>query len=124
MRGLRGWNAVVAVSAAVVVAVAVATGIGWVASRQSHTVTYSVGGRVSQVDVQLASGQAMVVGSSSPEVQVRRTDEYAFGHAARERRWVARGVLHIVSRCPRIVLGSCAASYELAIPQGMGIRIQ
>lgn len=55
---------------------------------------------------------------------MRRTDRYSFGHPAREHRWVESGVLHISSRCPRIVLGSCSASYELAVPDGVAVDVQ
>jgi hypothetical protein len=121
---MRGWNAAVAASGAVVVLVILATGIGWLASIRSHTITYSVSALVSRVELQVSSGQAVIVGSSSPSLQVRRTDEYSFGHSARERRWLADGVLHITSRCPKLVLGSCSASYELAVPEAVRVSVQ
>lgn len=124
MRGLRGWHAVVAASAVVVAVAVLLTGVGWLASLGSRTVSYSVMAPLSRIDLQLTSGQAEIVGSSSPALQVRHTDSYSFGHSARERRWVAGGVLHIVARCPRIVLGSCSASYEIAVPQGVAVRVR
>lgn len=123
MRRLRGWNAVVAASAAVIGVAILATAVGWLASLGSRTSSYAVTATLTGVDLQLASGPAEIVGSSSPALQVRRTDSYSFGHTARERRWLAGGVLHIVSRCPRIVLGSCSASYELAVPQGVAVTV-
>jgi hypothetical protein len=99
-------------------------GVGWVASLHTRTASYSVTASVSRVDLRLASGDADIVASSSPAVQVRRTENYAFGHPARERRWLDRGVLHIVSQCPHIVVGSCSASYEVAVPQGVTIDVQ
>lgn len=122
MRRLRGWNAAVAGSAALVVAVGLAIGIGWLASLQSRTVSYTVPAPIAKVDLRLASGDVTIVGSSSPSLQVRRTDSYAFGHSAHERRWMTGRVLHIASRCPRIVVGSCSASYELAVPEGVTVR--
>ena len=124
MRRLRGWSAAVAVSATIVVVVLLAIGIGWAATRRSAVTTYSVSAALKQVDLELASGQATIVGSSSPQLEVRRTDDYSFGHAARERRWFAGGVLHISSGCPRIVLGSCSASYELAVPEAVTVQVQ
>jgi hypothetical protein len=124
VRQLRGWNAAVAASSAIVLLLLLATGIGWLASMHSRTTTYSVPALVSQVDLQVSSGQAVIVGSSSPALQVRRTDDYSFGHSARERRWLAHGVLHIASRCPQIVVGSCSASYELAVPEAVAVRVQ
>jgi hypothetical protein len=121
---MRGWNAAVAASAAIVLLVVLAAGIGWLVSLRSRTITYSVSALVSQVDLQVGSGEAVIVGSSSPTLQVRRTDDYAFGHSARERRWLARGVLHITSACPKTVLGSCSASYELAVPEAVRVSVQ
>lgn len=114
----------VAASAATVVLVVLAAGIGWVASRRSHTVSYTAAADVSQVDLQVSSGRAVVVGSKSPLVRVQRTDRYAFGHEARERRWLSGGVLHITSRCPKIVVGSCSASYRAIVPEGITVRVQ
>jgi hypothetical protein len=124
MRAPRGWPAVVAASALVIGLAVLVTGVGWLASEQSRTVSYSVTSTLSAVDLQLTSGQADVVGSTSPALQVRHTDSYAFGHPAHERRWLAGGVLHIVSSCPRIVLGACSATYELAVPQGVAVHVR
>jgi hypothetical protein len=99
------------------------TGVGWVASLHTRTASYAVTVPVSRVDLELASGDADIVASSSPAVQIRRTENYAFGHSAREQRWLSGGILHIVSRCPRIVLGSCSASYEVAVPPGVTINV-
>jgi hypothetical protein len=120
----RGWNAAVATSAAIVIAVVLVTGIGWLASSRAGTSTYSYPGAVTQIDLRLSSGDAVIVGSSSSSVEVRRTDHYAFGHAARERRSLANSVLQISSACPRIVLGSCSAAYELAVPETVAIHVE
>ena len=123
-RRLYGWNAAVGVSTAIVVALALALGIGWMASHQSHTATYSVGGPLTKVNLTVSSGDAVIVGSSSSTLQVKRTDEYAFGRSASERRSLTRGVLTIVSRCPKIVVGSCSESYELEVPQSVAVRVR
>lgn len=124
MRGLRGWRAAVVGSAVLISTAILLTGVGWLASMRSRTASYSVTRALSGVDLQLFSGDAEIVGSSSPALQVRHTDSYSFGHPARERRWMAGGVLHIVSACPRIVLGTCSASYELAVPEGVPVRVR
>ncbi len=124
LRGLHGWNAAVAGSAAIVALVILVTGIGWLASLHSNTMTYSVSGSVSEVYLQVSSGHVAVAGSSSTVLQVRRTDSYSFGHSARERRWVSGGVLHISSQCPKIVMGSCSASYQLMVPEALAVRVQ
>jgi hypothetical protein len=122
-RGVGAWNIAVLVSAAIVVLLVLVTAIGWLASHHSKVTMYSVSSPLRQVDLRLSSGQAVIVGSSSSAVQVRRTDDFAFGHAAREQRSLAHGVLSISSRCPRIVLGSCSASYELAVPETVAVNV-
>lgn len=117
------WQSAVALSAAVVVLVVLLMGFGWLLSDHSRTDTYSVSGLVTEVDLQLSSGEAVIVGSSSTTLEVRRTDQYAFGHRARERRSFADGILRISSRCPRIVVGSCSASYELAVPETVLVNV-
>ncbi len=105
------------------VAVALTLGIGWLASAHSRTGTYTVSGDLTQVNLNVASGDAVIVGSSSSTLQVRRIENYAFGRAAQERRSLAGGVLSIFSRCPKIVLGSCSASYELEVPQSVAVQV-
>jgi hypothetical protein len=124
LRGIRLWNRAVVLSAATVVLVALATAIGWLVSRHHRTTTYSYSGRLTHVDLQLSSGPVVIVGSNSPAIEVRRTDDYAFGHDATERRPLAGGVLHIRSSCPRIVVGSCSASYELAVPETVAVNVR
>ncbi len=114
---LHGWSLLVAVSAAIFVLVALLLGVGWLASSHRDVTTYSYSGPVSHVSLQLGSGDAVIVSSSSPRVEVRRTDRYAFGHSARERRSFRDGRLTVSSACPRILLGSCSASYEVAVPE-------
>jgi len=120
---MRGWHAAVAVSAAIVTLVVLGTGAGWLATLRSRTTRYTVAAPVTRVELTLASGDALIVGTQSTMLEVRRTDRYSFGHAAREQRSLTGGVLRISSRCPKIVVGSCSASYELAVPETMTVAI-
>jgi hypothetical protein len=120
----RGWSAAVAVSGLVFLLVAVALGIGWLASQSSRTTTYTYSGPVKQVSVQLASGNATIVGSPSPAIEVRRTDHYAFGRHATEERTFENGSLALSSACPRIIVGSCSASYEIAVPETATVEVR
>lgn len=120
----RGWRAAVGVSAALVTVVILAMGAGWLATLQSRTTRYSVSAPLTRVELALASGDAVIVGTQSTTLEVRRSDRYSFGHAARERRSLTGGVLRISSRCPKIVLGSCSASYELAVPEPMTVDVR
>src|SRR6516165_3155976 len=98
-RGALRRNAAVAVSAGVVILVALLFGAGWLASLHSRVTTFSVSGPVTQVNVRLSSGDVVIVGSSSSTIEVRRTDHYSFGHPANEHRSYAHGVLGISSGC-------------------------
>jgi hypothetical protein len=124
LRAVRAWNAAVAASTAVVVVAALTVGVGWLASHRSRTAIYSVSAPLTQVDLVLSSGQAVIVGSSSSMLQVRRVEDYAFGRVAREQRYLSNGVLHISSSCPKIVVGSCSATYELDVPQSVAVSVQ
>jgi hypothetical protein len=120
----RRWQAAVAGSAAIVVLVVLVTGVGWLATLQSKTTSYSFSSPLSRVELALSSGQAVIVGTQSSTLEVRRTDKYSFGHAAREQRSLTDGVLRISSRCPKIVLGSCSASYELVVPETVAVIVR
>jgi Putative adhesin len=120
----RGWSALVAASAAIFIAVALLVGFGWLASRSSHVTTYSLAGPVRHVSLKLSSGDAVIVSSGSSAVEVRRTDRDAFGHHARERRSYRAGTLSVASACPRILLGSCSASYEVAVPETASVDVR
>ena len=118
------WNLAVAASAVIVATVALAIGIGWLASLSSRTTTASFGIPLREIDLQLSSGSAVIVGTGSSTIRVRRTDDYAFGHSARERRSLADGTLRLSSSCPRIVVGSCSASYEIAVPETVRVSVR
>jgi len=120
----HGWSAAVALSALLFALVVIALGVGWLASHRSRTTTYTYSGPVKQVSLQLTSGDATIVGSPSAAVEVRRTDDYAFGHRAREHRTFANGSLAVSSACVRIVVGSCSASYEVAVPETTTVEIR
>lgn len=121
---LHGWSAAVALSGAAIAIAAIAIGAGWVFSHHSRTATYTSSGPVKQVSLQLNSGNATIVGSPSAQVEVRRTDRYAFGHHAHERRTLTNGSLAVSSSCPRIIVGSCSASYVLAVPETATVEVR
>ncbi|MGI8430198.1 MAG: DUF4097 family beta strand repeat-containing protein [Solirubrobacteraceae bacterium] len=124
LRRLRGWPAAVVASAVVVAVALLALGVDWLATRHSGITAYAVTRPLTRIELRLSSGTARIVGDSSSIVQVRRADEFSFGHGASERRSLVDGVLRIFSRCPRIILGSCSASYELAVPESVAVNVQ
>jgi len=119
----RGWHAAVAVSAAIVVSVLLTTGAGWLATLQSKTTQYVISAPLTRVELSVSSGDALIVGTQSTTLEVRRTDQYSFGHSAREQRSLAGGVLRISSHCQKILVGSCSASYELAVPETVTVDL-
>ncbi|MGZ4173787.1 MAG: DUF4097 family beta strand repeat-containing protein [Solirubrobacteraceae bacterium] len=124
MSRLRGWNAAVMASAALLALLVLMTGVGWLASQRSQTTSYAISSPLTRIDLHLSSGRAVIVGATSPAVEVRRTADFAFGHSAREQRSISGQVLRIDSGCPRIVVGSCSASYEIAVPESVAVNVQ
>ena len=119
----RGWHAAVAVSAAIIAFAVLAMGAGWLVTLQSKTTRYAISAPLARVELSLSSGNALIVGTQSTTLEVRRTDQYSFGHAPREQRSLVGGVLRISSHCPKVVVGSCSASYELAVPETMTVHV-
>jgi Putative adhesin len=118
------WAWLVAGSAALLLAIAVVLGVWWVASRRTEIATYSVRGTVSEVMLDLAGANAVVVGGGSARgVDVRRTDEFSFGRRADAQRAVDGGVLRLRSRCPATVLSSCSASYRVIVPDNIPVTV-
>ena len=123
LRGLSLWNRAVLVSAAIVALVVLITAVGWLVSDHHRSRTYSYSGPLTRVELRLSSARVAIVGSDSSTIEVRRSDDYSFGHVASETRSVDRGVLRISSSCPRVVVGSCSASYELAVPETVTVTV-
>ncbi|HLY50850.1 MAG TPA: hypothetical protein VKR21_16800 [Solirubrobacteraceae bacterium] len=119
-----GWRAAVGASAVIVAALVLALGVGWLASLRSSTSRYVVSKPLHRVELVVTSGDALIVGTQASTLEVRRTDHYAFGHEAIEHRSLRGGVLRIDSSCPKVVVGSCSASYELAVPETVSLSIR
>jgi Putative adhesin len=119
------WAWLVAGSAALLLALAIALGVWWLASRETQIATYSVRGTVSEVMLDLAGASAVVVGGGSArEIEVRRTDEFSFGRHANAQRAVADGVLRLRSRCPVTVLSECSATYRVSVPDNIPVTVR
>jgi Putative adhesin len=119
------WALLVSGSAALLLAIALLLGVWWLGSRQTEIATYSVRGTVSEVMLDLAGANAVVVGGGSArEIDVRRTDEFSFGRRADAQRGVADGVLRLRSRCPATVVSSCSASYRVSVPDNVPVTVR
>jgi hypothetical protein len=115
----------VTVSAVVVLGCALILCVWWLTSRETQIATYSVSGAVSRVSLDLGGADAVVVGGGSGRaVQVRRTDEFSFGHRADARRTITGGELRLRSRCPATVLASCSASYQVRVPDNIPVTVR
>jgi hypothetical protein len=81
---------------------------------------------VNGITLNLGTADAEIVGGGDrPEIQVRRTDEFAFGRRAQTRQAAANGELTISSRCPRTaVLHVCSARYRVTVPDNVRVTIR
>jgi hypothetical protein len=121
--GAAAWWWLVTVSVVVLVGVAATLAIWWAASRETRTTSYRVLGDLSSIRLDLGDADVEIDGGATA-VEVRRVDRFAFGAPSNERRSVTDGTLTISSRCPDQVLGSCHASYRLAVPDNVPLEIQ
>jgi hypothetical protein len=103
---------------------ALGLGIWWAATKETRIATYRVTGSLTRVEIDVRSGGAEITDASGSAVEVRRTDRFAFGRPARERRTLTNGVLRIASRCPRVVVGSCTSDYRVALPENVPVVVR
>jgi hypothetical protein len=119
------WGWLVGVSAVLVLGSGLALAAWWALSSETRVATYGVQGTVNSVFLDLGDADADVVGGGNrPGVEVRRTDEFAFGRKAIARRDAAGGVLRIRSRCPDAVLGACGAAYRVTVPDNVPVTVR
>jgi hypothetical protein len=121
-RGAAWWWLVTA-SVLVLVVVAATLAIWWAASRETRTTSYRVLGDLAGIQLDLGDADVEIDGGATA-VEVRRVDRFAYGAPSRETRSVKDGTLTIGSRCPDQVLGSCRASYRLAVPDNVPLAIE
>ncbi|WP_028062016.1 DUF4097 family beta strand repeat-containing protein [Solirubrobacter soli] len=117
------WWWLVTVSVVLLLVAAGTLAIWWAASRETRTTSYRVLGDLSGIRLDLGDADVEIDGGAAA-VEVRRVDRFAYGAPSREARSVKDGTLTITSRCPDQVLGSCRASYRLAVPDNVPLDIQ
>ena len=119
------WGWLVAVCASLVLGAGVALAVWWLLSSERTVATYSVRGSVNAITLDLDSASAEIVGGGDrPEVEVRRTDHFAFGQRAEAHRTASAGELAITSRCPKSVLKVCSAAYRLTVPDNVRVTVR
>jgi len=121
---VRLWPLLVAVSLVLLVGATAAVAALWLASGQVKTASYVVDGSPSGVQIRVVSGDVVLLGGAQGSVAVRRTDRSTFGHGPIEWRRMVGGRLEIASTCPRLVVGDCAASYRVAVPDNVPVSIR
>lgn len=119
-----GWRVLVALSLFVVLAVAGAFAVAWVATSETHTDAYSVPGPVMGVQLRVVDGDVVLLGNAQDRVSVKRVERSSFGHGPVEWRSLASGRLTISSACPDLVVGTCRARYELAVPENVPVSVR
>jgi hypothetical protein len=123
-RSASPWWWLVAASAAVLAGVAIVLAVWWAATRETRTAAYRVIGTLTAVELDLGAAPVQITGGAGGAVEVRRTEEFAFGHPPRVTRGVRAGVLKLTSRCPQTVLGTCHASYRVAVPDNVLVTVR
>jgi hypothetical protein len=121
--GTAAWWWLVTLSVVVLVVAAATLAIWWAASRETRTTSYRVLGDLSGIRLDLGDADVEIDGGATA-VEVRRVDRFAYGAPSRETHSVTDGTLSITSRCPDQVLGSCRASYRLAVPDNVPLAIE
>ena len=114
------------VCASMVAAAALALAISWLVTAETSVASYAVRGSVNGITLDLGAADAEIVGGGDrPAVEVRRTDEFAFGRRAESRRSAEDGELRISSRCPRsALLHVCSASYRVTVPDNVRVTVR
>src|SRR5690606_11486065 len=72
------------------------------------------------------SAPVQITGGASGAVEVRRTEEFAFGRRPDVTRDLdARaGVLRITAGCPATVLSTCEVSFRVAVPDNVRVSVR
>jgi hypothetical protein len=124
-RRLSPWTLLVTACAVLVAGSALALTVWWLVTRERTIATYSVTGTVNAIRLDLGTADAVIVGGGGRStIDVRRTDDFAFGHHARSERSARGGTLAIRSRCPDTVIDVCHASYRLTVPDNVPIVVR
>jgi hypothetical protein len=117
------WAWLVAASTVVLAVPVAVMAVLWITTFQQRTATYAVSEAVSRIELDVGNGDVEILGGGPLRVAVRRQERFAYDHGPVERRTFLNGVLHIDSRCPRIVVGTCAADYRLTVPDNVPVLI-
>ena len=122
-RRLSPWGRVVAASIFVLIAAAASMVGLWAATAGTHTESFIAAAEVLRVELDIGRGNVQIVGGGLDEVQVRRTDHFAYDHSPQEARTQEDGVLRVTSTCANLVLGSCYADYRVKVSDNVPVVV-
>ena len=118
------WVLLVAVSTLALAAAAAVMGGLWLASSGTRSSSYAFSGPLSGIEIDVGSGDVQILGGGRSDVHVRKTERSAYGQSPRERLDLESGVLKIGSQCASLIVGTCSAKYELAVPDNVALTIR
>jgi hypothetical protein len=109
-----------------VVAVAAAVLLIWsLVSTERREVSYSVGGQIGGVSLDLGDADVEVRGGGrATAVSVRHVDHFGFGHGPTADRAIADGVFSVRSRCPSTILHGCSVRYRVTVPDNIPLSVR
>jgi hypothetical protein len=116
----------VTVCACLVAGSALTLVVWWLVSAETSVASYAVRGSVDGITLDLGAADVEIAGGGDrPAVEVRRTDEFAFGRRAESRRSASGGELTISSRCPRsAMLHVCSSRYRVTVPDNVRVTVR
>jgi hypothetical protein len=117
------WWWLVAVSGLVLVLAGGTVVTWWALTRETVNTSYRVLGDVTGIRLDLGAADVEIDGGATA-IEIRRTDEFAFGQPSSESHTVQDGRLNVVSRCPDQVLGGCHASFHISVPDNVPLDIE
>lgn len=122
-RRLSPWARLVAACVFVLVAAAAAMAGLWAASSGSRSTSFIAAAEVLRVELDIGRGNVHVLGGGLDEVNVTRTDHYAYDHGPQEVRYLESGVLTIRSTCADLLVGSCSADYRVTVSDNVPVVV-
>ena len=126
VRRASPWWWLVAASALLLLVIAAVLAVWWATSRTTQTVTYNVRGTPTTLELDVGSAPVQITGGATGAVEVRRTEEFAFGRRPEITRDVdARsGLVRVTARCPATVLATCDVSFRIAVPDNVLVTVR
>jgi len=121
---LRAWPLLVALSLVLMIGGTVVFAALWGLSGHTKTTSYTVHGSFTGVQIRIVSGDVVILGGAQGSVAVRRLDRSTFGHGPVEWRRSVGQRLEIASTCPKLVVGACAATYRVAVPDNVPVSVR